>query len=239
VSRGVQKLRYLFFLLLLLAFPGRGYAEVFVHDMVAVSREEVMIKVETKKGYFRKGGQIVEFSINGKSAGRVLFGGDGVAYKIFRTGKTGMHTVSARYGKEAGNGSILVLKKGKALVFIDIEGSLLAGPFAKKPISSSREIIKKIMNAHPVVYLHTGTIGIREVKAWLRKNKFPVAPVVPWQMGEVFDALHNKGLRVKAVVGSQAVIDSASAYNPAGFGFDEQGDSGSLKAWQEIEKQLK
>lgn len=231
--------RCLFFLVLLTVLAGPAYADVFVHDMVALIREEVLIQAETKRGYFKKGGETVEFSLNGKSAGRVLSGGDGIAYKIFRSARPGMFMVSARYGKDTGRGSVLVMKKGAGLVFIDIEGSLLGGPFAKKPIASSREAIKKIMNRHHVVYLHTGTIGIREVKEWLSKNRFPAAPVLPWQMGEIFTALHNKGLRIKAVVGSQAVLDSARSYNPAVFGFDEQGDSGNLSTWQEIEKHLR
>lgn len=236
---GFPGLRYLVCLLLVPALYGSAYAEVFVHDMVALTREEVLIKVETKSGYFSKGGQTVEFSINGKSAGKVLSGGDGIGYKIFRSGRPGMYTVSARYDKDTDTGNVLVLKKGTGIVFIDIEGSLLAAPFAKNPIASSREVIKKIVKKYSVVYLHTGTIGIREVKEWLRKNRFPAAPVVAWQMGDVFAALYNKGLRMKAVVGSQAVIDSANSYNPAVFVFDEQDDAKNLKTWQEIEKKLR
>jgi hypothetical protein len=98
---------------------------------VAFSREEILIKAETKKGYFAKGGQVVEFSVNGKSIGSVLSGGDGVAYKIFKTGRAGLYTVTAKSGKDTGRGYIMVLKKGTSLVFVDVEGSLLAAPFAK------------------------------------------------------------------------------------------------------------
>ena len=232
-------LRQLFFLLLVLALPGLVYAEIFVHDTVALSREEVLIKAEAKSGYFAKGGHIVEFSINGKSIGSVLSGGDGIAYKTFRTGRPGMYTVLARGGKDAGSGLLLVLKKGSEGVFIDIEGSLLAAPFAKKPIKSSREAINKIMNVYPVVYLHTGSIGTRAVREWLRKNKFPATAVVPWQMGDIFEVLHKKGIVIKAVIGSEAVIESANAYKPAVFGFDEQDSSKNLNTWQEIEKKLR
>ena len=232
-------MRHLFFLLLVLALPGSVCAEIFVHDTVALSREEVLIKAEAKSGYFAKGGQIVEFSINGKSIGRVLSGGDGIAYKTFRTGRPGMYTVIARCGKDTGSGVLLVLKKGSEGVFIDIEGSLLATPFAKKPIKSSRQAINKIMNIYPVVYLHTGSFGTRAVREWLRKNRFPATAVVPWEMGEIFAALHKKGIRIKAVIGSEAVIESANAYKPAVFGFDEQDSTKNLNTWQEIEKKLR
>ena len=235
----IPGLRYLFFLLLVLAVPAFAYAEIFVNDTVALSGEEFLIKAETKSGYFAKGGKIVEFSVNGKSIGSVLSGGDSIAYKIFRTGRPGIYTVVARCGKDTGSGVIMVLKKGSGLVFIDIEGSLLSTPFAKKPIKISREVIRKIMNSYPVVYLHTGNIGISAIRGWLRQNSFPVSAVMSWQMGDIFAALNKKGIKIKAVIGSQAVIDSANAYNPESFGFDEEDSSKNLKAWQGIEKKLR
>jgi hypothetical protein len=232
-------LRYLFFLLLVIALPASADAEIFVNDAVALSREEILIKAETKSGYFAKGGKIVEFFVNGKSIGSVLSGGDSIAYKTFKTGRPGMYTVLARSGKDIGSGVILVLKKGSALVFIDIEGSLLATPFAKKPVKSSREVIRRIMNSYPVVYLHTGNIGISAVREWLRQNRFPVSAVMSWQMGDIFAALNKKGLKIKAVIGSQTVIDSANEYKPEFFGFNEEDSSKNLKTWQDIEKKLR
>lgn len=234
-----SRVKYLFFCLLVLVIPASVYGEIFVHDALALRGEEILITAETRKGYFAKGGKIVEFSVNGKAIGRALSGGDGVAYKTFKTGRTGMHRIVASSGKETGRGDLLVLNRGKEIVFIDVEGSLLAAPFSKKPIEQSRKVIRKIMKSYPVVYLHTGEFGLKAVKQWLRQNKFPDAPVLSWQNGGVFTELNNKGLRVKAVIGSQVVIDSADAYNPAVFGFDEQDKTENLKVWQEIEKKLK
>src|SRR5574340_160798 len=142
-------LRYLFFLGLIVVAPVTAYSEIIVSDTVAVNREEVLIKAETKSGYFAKGGKIVEFFVNGKSIGSVLSGGDGIAYKIFKTEKPGMYAVSARSGKDVGSGIILVLKRGSPLVFIDIEGSLLSAPFAKKQTKMSRAVIKSVMQSYP------------------------------------------------------------------------------------------
>lgn len=231
-------LRYLFFLLLALVAPASAHAEIFVNDTIALSREEVLIKAETKNGYFAKGGKIVEFSVNGKSIGSVLSGGDGIAYKIFKTDKPGTYTVAAKSGKDIGSGVVLVLKKGSPLVFIDIEGSLLAAPFEKKPVKNSREVIRKIMRSYPVVYLHTGNIGINTVREWLRQNSFPASAVMSWQMGEIFTALNKKGFNIKAVIGGQAVIDAANAYKPESFNFTEN-SSKNLKTWQDIEKKLR
>lgn len=235
-----MNLRYLLFLLLLTVYaPGGVSADVFVYDTVAFSREEILIKAETKKGYFAKGGKVVEFSVNGKPIGSVLSGGDGIAYKIFRTGGAGMYTVTAKTGKETGNGYIMVLKKGSKIVFVDVEGSLLAAPFAKKPVESSRDAIRKIMDKYPLVYLHFGDIGIKEVRGWLKQNKFPASALLPWKMGDVFAELNKKGFTIKAVLGSQVVIDSADAYKPMVFSFDEQSSSSHLRKWREIEKKLR
>ena len=235
----IPGLGYLFFLLLFIALPASVHAEIFVNDTVALSREEVLIKAETKSGYFAKGGKIVEFSVDGKSIGSVLSGGDSIAYKIFRTGRPGLYKVFARCGKDTGSGVILTLKKGSNVVFIDIEGSLLAVPFAKKPIKISSDIIRKIMNSYPVVYLHTGNIGLKAVREWLRQNRFPASAVMSWQTGDIFAALNKKGIRIRAVIGSQAVIDSAEAYKPESFGFAEEDSSNNLKTWQDIEKKLR
>jgi len=231
-------LRYLFFLLLILT-SGPVYADVFVHDTVALSREEILIKADTKKGYFAKSGQLVEFSVNGKSIGSVLPGGDGIAYKIFKTGRAGIYTVTAKWGKDTGRGYIMVLKKGSAIVFVDVEGSLLAAPFAKKPVDSSRDAIKKIMGKYPVVYLHFGDIGINAVREWLIRNKFPASALLAWKMGDIFAELDKKGFRIKAVIGSQVVIDPSVAYGPVVFSFEEETSSSHLRKWREIEKTLR
>ena len=232
-------LRYVFVLLLILLMPVFAYAEIFVTDIVAFSREEILIKAETKSGYFAKGGKRVEFSVNGESIGSVLSGGDNIAYKIFKTDKPGIYKVLARSGKDIGSGVVLVLKKGSPIVFIDIEGSLLTAPFAKKPLKSSRDVIVKIMNSYPVVYLHSGSIGISTVKEWLTQNRFPASSVMSWQMGEIFAALNKKGFKIRAVIGSQAVIDSANEYKPESFDFNEEDSSKNLKKWQDIEKRLR
>jgi len=124
-------------------------------------------------------------------------------------------------------------------VFVDVEGSLLAAPFAKKPVESSRKVIKKIMDKYPLVYLHFGDIGIKAVRGWLRQNRFPDSAVLPWKTGDVFGEMDKKGFRIKAVIGSQVVLDSAGAFKPAVFSFDGQSSSQILKKWQEIEKELK
>lgn len=239
--KGLSVLKYIYFhLLISLAFPLMAHAEIFVHDAVAMSRAETTIKAETKGRYFTvKGGQSVAFSVNRKAVGSVLSGGDGIAYKEFRTGPPGVYPVTASHGKETDRGNILVLGKGSGIVFIDIEGSLLAGPFSRKPIENSRNVIRTIIKKYPIVYLHTGEYGAKHFRAWLRDNSFPESAVMPWQMGDIFREVAKKGLKIKAVIGAQAVVESADSYMPQSFVIDAQDGSRNAQTWKEIEKKLR
>ncbi|GAB4489739.1 MAG: hypothetical protein OHK006_21780 [Thermodesulfovibrionales bacterium] len=224
---------------IILGLPAAGLsADVAVQDVVAVSGEEVRLTAETKGGYFSKGGRTVEFSINGKAVGTSLSGGDGVAVRLHTVRRPGLYPLAVRSGKASGNGSILVLRKGAWVVFLDIEGTLQARPFSNKPLIQSRSVIRNIMKNYPVVYLHTGTLGMQAVKDWLVRNRFPTAPVLPWQAGEVFADMRKKGLQVRAVVGTQAVIESAAEYRPKAFSFEETEGAVLLKDWQDLEKKL-
>jgi hypothetical protein len=220
-------------------FPAPASSSVLVHDSIALKSEEIMINAETKGRFFVKGGQVVEFFVNGKSIGRVLSGGDGSAYKSFIPRKYGLHEIIVKYGNDKDRGVILSLRKGSRLVFIDIEGSLLINPFSKEPIDKGREAIKKIIKKYRVVYLQTGFTGVKLVKEWLKKEKFPESVVLQWLNGEIFHDLNEKGLKIRAIIGSQQVIESARDYKPKAFSFDDFDDAENVKDWDEIEKKLK
>jgi hypothetical protein len=58
-------------------------SEISVYDIVTISGRAVMLRAETKAGFFAEGGSLVEFFINGRSIGKNLSGGDGIAFKPF------------------------------------------------------------------------------------------------------------------------------------------------------------
>lgn len=236
----IQTVRLLLLVLgIIIGLPATGLsADVIVRDAVAASGEEVRLTAETKGGYFSKGGETVEFSINGKAVGTSLSGGDGVAVRLHTLRRPGLYPLTVRSGTASGKGTVLVLRKGAGVVFIDIEGTLQARPFSSKPLIQSRSVIRDIMKKYPVVYLHTGTLGMQAVKDWLVKNRFPEAPVLPWQAGEVFADMRKKGLQIRAVVGSQAVIESAAEYRPKAFSFEETEGAVVLRDWQDLVKKL-
>ena len=164
--------------------------------MVAPVGREVMLRAETKSGFFSKGGTLVEFFIDGKSAGKKLSGGDGVAYLPFVPARTGLHKIKVQSEGDRDEGLLLVVKGSTQLVLIDVEGSLREpSSFALKPRSGSVQAVKKINRTYPVVFLWTGFIGLGATKSWLKENGFPEAPLLSWSRGEVFEAMGERHLK--------------------------------------------
>ncbi len=229
---------YVFLALLADGVPVKASIAVFVHDGIAVGKEEIMIKAETKGRFFQKGGQIIEIFIDGESIGRALSGGDGFAYKAFTPVKYGLYDVIVKHGESSYSGAIMSLRKGSSIVFIDVEGSLLSSFLAKENLDSAREAIGKIAEKHNVVYLKTGFIGVRSVKKLLMEKKFHESAVLPWNKGAIFNELIEKGIKIKAIIGGQEVIESAGKYKPEAFSFNESDSSKKVDSWEEIEKEI-
>lgn len=220
--------------LLLLLFPTTGLSDILVNDMLILKGEETMLSAETRGRFFTQGGRLVEFFVEGKSLGKSLSGGDGIAYKQFTPLKTGLFHVSVKSGDDNNTGLLLSLKKGDKVIFIDVEGSLLKGLFSKKPKEGSQEVIRRLSKRFPVVFLKTGLLGIQVLKTWLKESGFIDLPVLPWRQGIIFDEINKKGLKIKAMIGSQSVIESAQEYKPQSFSFEEGDNAEVVKNWEEI-----
>ena len=216
----------------------KGKGVVVFYDSVCLKDKKIMLKAVTKGKVFTKGGQMVEFFVDGKSIGRSLSGGDGAAFKEFRAEKTGLHKVSVVSGKDKDSGFRLSLKKGAEIVFIDVEGSMFA-PMSGKPRKDSLKIIKAIAKRFPVVYLQAGILDIRTLKKLLKENEFTEAPLLPWTGGNVFEEADKKGLKIKFIVGGKTVIESAKEFKPKAFSFNEVEGAEEVKDWEEIGKKLR
>lgn len=232
-----RQIIYLVFLLIL--FPAIAIAEVTIHDMVALKGEMVMLKAETRGRFLSKGGEVVEFFVNGKSIGSALSGGDGFAFKEFIPLKTGMYRITVKSGMDEDNGLLLSLKRGSTIIFVDVEGSLLEGIFSKRPRHGSQKAIGKIGRRFPVVFLHTNLLSVKAIKEWLKKNGFIELPVIPWREGAIFNEINEKGLKIKAIIGSAVVIESAREYKPIAFSFEYTENAEEAKDWEEIGEKLK
>jgi hypothetical protein len=223
---------------LICAAPSDGFSEVIVHDLITPQAQKVMLKAETRGKLFHKGGELVEFFVDGQPVGRVLSGGDGFAFRQFTPKKSGTYRITAKSGADEAHGILLSLKKGTGIVFVDIEGSLFREPFSEKTRDGSQKAIKAINRRFPVVFLHSGIVGTKKLRAWLKENGFPALPVVPWDQGKIFDELHETGFRIKAVIGRPEIIEPAKEYHPDAFTFQEAEGAREVKDWKEIEDTL-
>jgi hypothetical protein len=222
--------------MLLLASPVR--AEVFVYDAVAVVGKEVRLKAETRGTFFRKGGELVEFFVDGKSLGKTLSGGDGEAHKAFTPAKTGLLEVSVKSGSEENEGVLLVLKKGAGIVFVEIIGGLAENRMPPTGRPGSREAMKKLLARYPAVYIQSGNIELAATRKWLDDNEYPISPVLPMD-GTLFKSITGMGLNIRAVVGNPQLIESAMKWKPESFGFEPMKGVVRLRHWKEMEEKLK
>ena|SRR5271157_1273087 len=219
--------------------PAAALSRVLVYDDVALKGHEVMLRAETRGTLLSKGGEVVEFIVDGRSIGKNLSGRDGFAVKTFVPARIGIYKISVRSDEDKDSGLLLALERKTRIVFIDVGGSLLEGPFGEKEKPESSKAVIKIQKRFPIVYLIKGLLSVESVRSWLKKNSFPVAPVLPWNQGEVFREIKEKDLRIKAVIGGPDVIESAQVYKPLAFSFDSMEDAEVVENWREIEKKLK
>ena len=227
------------FAVLCCMFPSSALSRVTVDDSVALKGEKVMLRAETRGKVFRKGGEVVEFLIDEESIGKTLSGGDGVAFKAFIPAKTGLHQIRVRSGGDEDTGLLLTLKRGSSIVFVDIVGCLLEGPFSRKPKQGSQKVIKELHKRFPVVFLQRGFFSVKAIRAWLKEYEFAQLPVVPWRRGAIFHEIAQKDLRVKAIIAGPKVIKSAKEHEPLALSFEPVEDAERVKDWEEIGTKLK
>ncbi|MGD0885041.1 MAG: hypothetical protein ABSA46_09255 [Thermodesulfovibrionales bacterium] len=229
----------LLFCVLFFTFPSKALPEVFVPDIITIKGGKVMLTAEIRGRFFGRGGEVVEFSVDGKTLGKFLSGGDGVASATFLPRKASLYRIAVRAGKDEGHGLLLSLAKASGIVFVDVEASLMEEFFSGKPRQGSQAAIKDIQRRFPVVFLQTGLLSTKVVKAWLKEHGFIESPVLPWREGAVFDDISGKGFRTRAVIGGPNVIESAKEYATSAFSFEETENSAEVKDWEEIRKNLR
>ncbi len=224
--------------ILFCVFPASALSRVTVYDTVVIEGQKVMLRAETSGKLFRKGGELVEFFVDGQSIGKTLSGGDGVAFKQFTSLKTGLCQIRVISDKDEDTGLLLSLKRGASIVFVDVGGSLAEGLFSWEPKHGSQKAIKEIHKRFPIVYLQTSVVGLRAVKVWIEENEFEKLPVVPWRQGAIFNEIAEKGLRIKAIIGGPKVIESAKEYKPLAFSFEASEYAENVKDWEEISNKI-
>lgn len=211
-------------------------AAIVLEDRLCIAGEEIMLSAETKKGFFRKGGIVVEFFINKRSIGKSLSGGDGIAYKAFRPQDTGLMRISVKSNDEKAEALMLCLKKGSAIILIDIE-TVKEVPLSSIPRKDSKEVIKKLSRRFPVVYLLTGFMSQKEAKEWLKKNELPPAPLLEFK-GDIFSEIKEMGLLIRAVVASPQLAELTASHRIRTISFEEVEGAIEVDSWRELEKKI-
>lgn len=230
---------YFFCLILLQLLTANADAEIFVHDHIAAKDEGMLLKAEIGGRFVRKGGELVEFFVDRKSIGKALSGGDGFAFKQFSSSRVGILKVTVKSPSDESTGLLLNLKKGTKIVFTDIEGGLMEGNLLRQMTrDGSQEAIREISKKYPVVILQAGILNKKMAKKWLEKHGFGELPVIAWHSGQIFQELREKGMVIKAVIGSDAIIDSAIQYKPLSFSFKGKEGAQEVKNWDEVRKRL-
>jgi hypothetical protein len=225
-------------LALLLAFPVCAGAGVVVRDGLAVSGKATTLAAQTRGLLLPRGGELVEFRVDGTVLGKNLSGGDGWAYRQFIPKREGLYEVTASSGGEGGSGYLLSVRRGKGVVFIDVQGALFNPPFSREPREGALEALKGIGEMFPLVYLYT-ELPEAAVRAWLKERGFPPGPLLGWQGGRVFGEAAGKGLAVRAVVGSPEVAGSAKDYTDRLFTFESSEEAREVESWEEVLRTLK
>ena len=224
---------------LLCISPETAQSAVTVYDEVGVKGREIMLRAETRGTFLREGGDLVEFFVDGRSIGKNLSGQNGIAVKTFVPERLGLYKLSVKSGDDKNSGLLLALEKKTRIVFIDVAGSLTGGVLDLETRPESRKAVTRISKRFPIVFLQKGLVTVEAMRAWLKKNNFPSAPVVPWNQGDVFRDIKERGLLIKAVIGGEDVIESAKEYKPLAFSFDSVDDAEVVENWGEIEKKLR
>ncbi|MBI3812160.1 MAG: hypothetical protein HY283_08150 [Nitrospirae bacterium] len=199
------RLLILLFLLMAPAFPvsARPSVSIIPFDQLAQPNQSVRLAARLVTGglsFVRRpiSGERIEFMLEGRSLGRTLTGGDGMAVKSFAPSKPGLYIITVRlvenprYEADPAELYIACRKVSDpilpvALSSVQTPGNPTAIPFSAAPSSEAMpeaaKILSKLSKRYQLVYIDTGdeTIG-PDVKDWLARRDFPPAPLFVWAL---------------------------------------------------------
>lgn len=214
----------------------QAFGRVIMYDAVALPQQRVFLKATTVGRFFRAGGEVVAFWVEGEFLGKSLSGFDGVAFKLFTPEKAGLFQLRAKSNGDEDTGILLSVKAGETLLIVDVWSSLLENLITQTPKSGSQQALEKISKIHPILYLQTGLVGVHRFKTWLRTHNFPLFPVLPWANGDIFREMTEKKVAVYAVIGSTEVIATAGEENRVLLSFDPKAGVDTVTNWSEVRK---
>ena len=225
-----------FFSIPLWGQPEAPAAAVVVSDRVTSVGRPVFLKVVTRGLVFTRGGRRVAIRIDDEPAYETLSGADGAAFVKYHPDKAGLRAITAVSEGEEGTGSLLVLEPDDTVIVIGIEGGLQKSLYPEQERRRAREALSELSRTFHLVYL-SRWVGTGLAKDWLKKHRFPQSVVLRWRGEGDFKTMENRGVRVKAVIGSAALLRSAPDSIDNRFTFDEN-HAAAVSGWEEIREAL-
>lgn len=183
-------------------------ARIVLLDQVVALGQPVVIRARVERATLLRqavGGELVSFTVDGRTVGTVLTGGDGVAVHKAGPLSPGLHQTRAvllsrgrQYTAETATGVVAVWRVTEPLLLIHLEGTVIirpTHPFLRRlpvPLPPDRpadwrippevaQVLRRINRTFHLVFFTTQAEDrLPEIKAWLARHRIPRAPVLIW-----------------------------------------------------------
>lgn len=228
-----------------IAFPITSTAlalDIAISDDIAVMNKPIMLRARAGGLFSGKGGVIVELSVDGRSIGRAMTGGDGFALKEFVPKKSGLFLLKARSVNAEGEALILSMKPGGGMVFVDVDGLLVDRPggiFGEKKSGAGKgavDALKKINAKFPVVYLSKGALKQNTLRQFLREKGYPAGPIMPWDSGWILGYVDELKLEARALIAGAELAKEAVELGIKVITFEEIEGGTEVDNWHDAAK---
>jgi hypothetical protein len=227
--------RYILMVCLLLVPVSPARSAVVIFDTVASKGEPVRLTVKTKGAFFAQGGRLVDVQIDSKYLGRILSGGDGYGFMKYTPMTSGLKEITARSGPDTDSGLLLVVDRKEKAVAVEVEFCFGKSFFFEKQKTGGNKALGVLADKHRIVYL-TRLIGVSLSKKLLAKYRYPRSVIISWQGPETLEELKTKGLNLRAIIASAALISQASEHVARRYTFEETEEGTVVSDWEEILK---
>lgn len=218
----------------MLARAGICRSEVVVFDRVTTVQTDIRLIVLTKGLLFAEGGRLVDIYLDGRHLKKILTGGDGFGYLKYAPQDPGLKEISANSEAGSATGLLLVMGKNEKAIIIDIESAFQDALFSKEIRENSRRAVNALNKNYKIIYL-SRFVGKGIGRTWLKEENFPESVILRWQGPGVITALEERGVQLKAVIGSEDVLSAAEAEHIENrYTFEETKAGKTVKDWDEI-----
>jgi hypothetical protein len=228
--------RFLFIVLLLL--PLNVFAGVAVPDMIIPEGKSIQLSARAKKGFFSQGGTLVEFSVDGKTLGKTLSGGDSIAYMEYLPESSGIHEILVTSKDETGRGSLLVVTGRDQLLFVDVREALFADPLGGTMREGALDALSELSETYRIVYLRSGLYPRVLMKEWLHEKGFKKALLLNLGNGRIIKKIKSDGIKVSAVVAGPEAAVILKREDVLVLSFEKVDGTTKVDSWLDVEKAL-